>query len=189
MSIYEIFTLIISFFSIIVSLVAVIIAYLPYSKKIIFKVKLNPFNSSNDGFEIRFLIINKTNKDLIIESLSAIKILSIQILDKEDFPNLVKTNTSEIFSINNSKLKFDSAPLFNKKLIEKKEKNLKYIIFYIRDSVRDLITYKMKMKDYVNACRIFELNKNIKEHGSDLETDIKLLEELLYYSKKNKSKY
>ncbi|MDE7328477.1 MAG: hypothetical protein K2N57_01855 [Clostridia bacterium] len=189
MSLYEILTLVISFFSIIVSFIAVIIAYLPYSKKIVFKVILNPFVSSSDGFEIRFLIINKTNKDLIIEGFSAIKLLSIQIFDKNDFPNLVKANSSERFAINSSKLKFSSIPLFNDELIEKKEKNLKHIKFCIVNSVRDSITYKLRMRDFINACRIYKLHKKIEENKNDSDSIIKLQKEMSYYGKRNKSKY
>jgi len=188
MSIYEILTLIISFFSIIFSLFAVIVAYLPYCKKIVFKVSLNPFTQSDDGFEINFLIINKTNKDLIIESLTAYKVLSIQIFDKKDFPNKISANSNERFSINTSKLQFNSIQVFSKAIIEEKEKNLKYIKFCIINSIRESIIYKMKIKDYINACRIYELHKKNEEGNGDLESNIKLHDEFLFYSKKNKSR-
>ena len=188
MSIYEILTLIISFFSIIFSLFAVIVAYLPYSKKIVFKVSLNPFTRSDDGFEIDFLIINKTNKDLIVESLTAYKLLSIQIFDKEDFPNNVTANSNARFSIYSSKLKFNSIQIFSEKLIEEKEKNIKYIKFCIINSVRESIIYKMRIKDYANACRIFELYKKNREGTGDLESNLQLRDEILYYNKKNKSR-
>ena len=188
MDTYQILTLIISLLSIIVSLVAVIIAYLPYSKRIIFEVSLNPFNRSDDGFEICFLIINKTSKDLIIESLSAFKILSVQIFDKEDFPHLVKANDNERFSINSSKLKFNSIQVFSEKIIEEKEKHIKYIKFRIINSIRESITYKMRIKDYMNACNIYELHKKNKEGKGDLESNLKLSDEILYFGKKNKSR-
>ncbi|MCH5148824.1 MAG: hypothetical protein J1G05_05645 [Clostridiales bacterium] len=189
MDIYQILTLIISFLSIIISFIAVIIAYLPYAKKIVFKVSLNPFTKSDDGIEICFLIVNKTNKDLIVESLNAIKILSVQIFDKEDFPHLVKANDSEMFSINSSKLKFNSIQVFNEEIIEEKEKHLKYIKFCILNSIRESITYKMRIKDYINACNIYELYKKNREGECDLESDIKLHNEILYFGKKNKSRH
>lgn len=188
MSIYEILTLIISFFSIIFSLFAVIIAYLPYSRKIIFKVSLNPFTKTDDGFEINFLIINKTNKDLIIESLNAYKVISIQIFNKEDFPSKVAANSNERFSISSSKLKFDSLQIFDEKTIGEKEKNLKYIKFCIINSIRESVIYKMRIKDYINACRIYELHKKNEEGNGDLESNIQLRDEFLYYGKKNKSR-
>lgn len=191
MSIYEILTLIISFFSIIFSLFAVIVAYLPYSKKIVFKVSLNPFARYDDGFEIDFLIINKTNKDLIIQSLTANKKLYFQIFSEDDYPHEVKPNTHAMFSINSSKLKFDSLPIFNKMVIDRNEKlrkNIKYIEFSIVNSVREAIKYKIRIEDYINACRIYELSKKNKDGTGDLESTIKLRDEFLYYCKKNKSK-
>lgn len=190
MSIYEIFTIIISFFSIIISLVAVVIAYLPYAKKIIFKVDLFPFKYTNGGFEIRFLIINKTNKDLIVTALCASKILSIQAFDKKDYPSIVKSNNHVIFSIDSSKLKFDTmSNILEKETIDKSEKKVKYINFYIKNSVRDSITYKMRIKDYENACKLFELSNKNKNKPTTLEEDLELSKEFLYYCRKNKSRF
>ncbi len=188
MSTYEILTLIISSLSIVFALFAVIVAYLPYSKKIVFKVSLNPFTKTDDGFEINFLIINKTNKDLIIDSLTAYKILSIQIFDKEDFPDKVTATSNERFSISSSKLKFDSIKVFDEETIAKYEKNLKYIKFCIINSIRESIIYKMRIKDFINACNIYELYKKNEEGTGDLESNIKLHDEIIYYNKKNKSR-
>ena len=186
MDTYQILTLIVSLLSITISLGAVIIAYLPYSKKIIFKVSLNPFTKLEEGFNIDFLIINKTNKDLNVESLSACKIISFQLFDDADFPHLIKANNSEMFSINSSKLKFDSFKLFEEDMVNEKEKNAKYIKFYILNSIRETITYKMRIKDYMNACKIFELYKKIKEDDGDLESRVKLFNEIIYFHEKNK---
>ena len=188
MNIYQILTLVISFFSVIISIIAVLIAYLPYSKKIIFSVSLNPFTKSDAGIEICFLIINKTNKDLIVESLTASKILSVQIFDKDDFTHLVKANDSERFSINSSKLKFNFLHGFYDKSVVEKEKHLKYIKFCILNSVRESITYKMRLKDYNNACRMYELYRKNREGKGDLASHFELHNEILYFFKKNKSR-
>ena len=189
MDTYQILTLVISFLSIIISLGAVIIAYIPYSKKIIFKVSLNPFTQSDDGFKINFLIINNTNRDFIVESLSAIKIISFQMFDEVDFPHLVKANNSEIFSINSSKLKFDSFKAFKEEMVNEKEKHVKYIKFCILNSIRETITNKMRIKDYNNACRIYELCKKIKEDKGDSVSSFELINEIFYFNKKNKSRF
>ncbi len=47
----------------------------------------------------------------------------------------------------------------------------------------------MRLIDYLNACKIYELHKKATEDKNDLETTIKLTMEILYYGKKNKSKF
>ena len=188
MNVYQVLTLIMSFLSIIISLFAVGVAYLPYSKRIVFRVSLNPFTHSKDGIEICFSIINKTNKDLLIKSLTAIKIISVQIFDEKDYPHLVKANDSEIFRINTSKLKFDSIPALSQEMTDEKEKNLKYIKFSILNSIRESITYKMRVKDYINACRIYELHRKSEEGEDDLKSAMQFHDEVMYFFKKNKSR-
>ncbi|MDE7168419.1 MAG: hypothetical protein K2O28_06200, partial [Clostridia bacterium] len=117
--------------------------------------------------------------------------LYFQIFSEDDYPHEVKPNTHAMFSINSSKLKFDSLPIFNKMVIDRNEKlrkNIKYIEFSIVNSVREAIKYKIRIEDYINACRIYELSKKNKDGTGDLESTIKLRDEFLYYCKKNKSK-
>ena len=181
MSIYEIITILISFFSIFVSIAAVFVAYIPYRKKIIFKVRLNPFIKDKDDFEIEFLIINKSDKDLFIKALGATKSLDLQVFDKKAYPKKIKSNSSRDFSINNSFLKFE---IFN---ISKDNKPPKYIKFYFIDSIRNTIASKVKYKDYINVSEIYRLRK-LQEEGHIKEDIVNpLAKEMLYFLNKNKS--
>ena len=187
MSGYEIATIVVSILSILMSLLAVLVSLIPYRNKIHFRVSINPFDKKE--LQIKFLIINHSDKDFYISKLYAIKGIDIQIFNEKDYITKIKSNSSSTFSINFDSLKFDSFKLKDK-LIKTgiKIPQSKFISFCVVDSVLKKRFYKMRYNDFLNITELFKLfekarNKNLKE--PDFE---RFAIELSYYIKKNKEK-
>ncbi len=187
MSGYEIATIIISIFSIGMSMLAIFVSLIPYKNKIFFKVEINPFE--RDGLKIKFMIINKSNNEFCISKLFVRKGVEVQIFEEEDYIKKVMPNSSEIFFIDLEKLKFDSV---NFKEIFK-DKNIKFpkvknVEFCVIDSVMKCRTFKIRIRDFLNFIEINNIAKKIDNRELTEEDAEQFVKEISYYTYKNKRK-
>ena len=84
MTSFEIITIVISIFSIIMSILAILVSLIPYKNKIDFKVSINPFKK--EKLQIKFLIINRSDKDFIISSFYLIRGFDTQSFSEKYYP-------------------------------------------------------------------------------------------------------